>query len=237
MQARVGEEPTSAERALIESAKALTPEKSLDRIDALARFVFANVAVVGTLLTGLGFLRASADYAGGTLLTTVALFVALSLLLSLGATAPRLTRVRSADLVALERWYRRQVVRRGVLAITSAVALAAAVSLAVIFAVTRERPGPLIDAEATRSADGSLLVRLNVSEVPSSRSIALIVGTRARAGSAVAPVCTSRTRAHVMKSLRLVCAIAREKRHGTVIARVREGRSGHRGREYVIEVN
>jgi hypothetical protein len=144
--------------------------------------------------------------------------------------------MRSADLVAVERWYRRQIVRRGVLAISSAAALAVAVSLAAIFALTHERRSVSVTADATRGVDGSTVVRLTVADVPDGRSISADIGTRVRPGGPVAAVCTLGTHAHVVSPLALECPVGRANRRLTVIARVREARSGHPSREYAVEV-
>jgi hypothetical protein len=234
---QVGQEPTGAQRAVIEAAKGLSPDKSLERIDGLARFVFANVAVVGTLLTGLGLLPASAASVGGSLFTAIAVLVALSLLLALGATAPRLAWMRSSDLVAVERWYRRQIVRRGTLAIASAAALAAAVSLAAIFALTHGRRTLSVTAQATRGTDGSTVVRLTVADVPDGRSISADIGTRSRTGGTFVPVCTLGTRARAANPLILECPVEGAGQRLTVVARVIEAGNGQAAREYSVEVH
>jgi len=48
--------PTVTDEVLSSAAKTLTPDKSLDRAESHAKYLFSTVTIFGTLLTGFGIL-------------------------------------------------------------------------------------------------------------------------------------------------------------------------------------
>lgn len=139
-----GRAPTPQEEQNINAAADLAPDKSLARINELAKFVFAQVAIVGTLLAGLGlFGNASDPLRQGPKLIGVPITIALvtlALLLGIGALFPRLTIVRLSDPSAIQQFYSRAIRNRGVLAILSLIAFAMAIISATIIAMVDAVP-------------------------------------------------------------------------------------------------
>lgn len=154
-----GRLPTGEEAVWVAAAEALSPEKSLERVETLVKFVFANVAIAGTLMTGLGLftdLKAALRDAPTPLALPVPiLLIGVSLILSVVALIPRLRSIRLSDLNEVENWYRRQILRRGwsiVLAlITFAIALGWTVALGFAFAQPKSTT-PLISVRETHTS-------------------------------------------------------------------------------------
>lgn len=131
---------TVEDEALSAAAAELTPEKSLVRVEETARFVFANVAVVGTVLAGVGLITdVGSAWDEGPKVVGVPLPVALvaaALILAAVALVPLLVRVDTTDLAAVRSFYTFQLLRRGVCAILAMIALAAAIASAVATTAT-----------------------------------------------------------------------------------------------------
>lgn len=113
-----------------------TPQPALDRIENKAGFVFGNVALVGTLATGLGLAAgttipddvAPVAYAAGGLL-------ALALALALAAAMPSWQSQIPTDPGALRRLYERRITVRGWLVRLSLLAYALAFAAGIVVAV------------------------------------------------------------------------------------------------------
>jgi hypothetical protein len=119
----VGAPPTPQQKAAFAAAANLSPEKSLLRIQELAKFVFSSVGVIATLLTGLGLFTdlgkvLENSWAIGDVPLPVA-FAGTSLFCASCAIWPKMSSVDLADLNQVESWYRRQIVRRGIWMILS----------------------------------------------------------------------------------------------------------------------
>lgn len=145
------------DQAVAAAAEGLSPERSLERVEATAKLVFANVAAVATVLTGLGFvgdvggaLQRGSHIAG---VPVTAALVASSLLLASFALTPSLRRVRTGDADAVRRFYTVQIARRGLAALLAMLALAAAIVSAVDVAADDSDPGRAlgISSQLTRS--------------------------------------------------------------------------------------
>jgi hypothetical protein len=128
--------PTAEDLRWYEAAQRFKPEQSLDRIQTLANFVFTNVAVVATLLGGLGLVEngaaalRSAPRIGDYPLPL--LLVGLSLLAASVAVWPKLSRVNPSRIDTVKRWYTGQVLRRGIAVIVALTALSAAIVVATL---------------------------------------------------------------------------------------------------------
>lgn len=168
-----GRPPTEAEESQYKALTARTPEDSLQRAETLANFVFANVAVVGTLLTGLGLV---AD--GGALLESApevfgvplpVLLVGLSLVAAIVALLPALKRVNPAHIDDVAKWYEGQVRRRGIAAIVALVLFAGAIITATVSASESGASDPRLSASWTGTGEeASATVKAELSGLASS---------------------------------------------------------------------
>jgi hypothetical protein len=113
----VGKPPGPDDKADFAAAANLAPDKSLLRIQELAKFVFSNVAVIGTLLTGLGLFTDLGDVLENSIkIGDVPLPVAAlgtSLFCASLALWPKISSVDLSRPKEVNRWYRQQIVRRG----------------------------------------------------------------------------------------------------------------------------
>ena len=104
-----GRRPTEQEEKTYREASAVTQQQSLQKAETLANFVFANVAVVGTLLTGLGLvandgalLRDAPEVLG---IPLPVFLLGLSLVLAIVALTPKLGRINPARISETNKWY------------------------------------------------------------------------------------------------------------------------------------
>ncbi len=134
----VGRPPSAEEKAGFAAAANLAPKESLLRIQELAKFVFTNVAVVGTLLTGLGLftdlgavLEESWNLPSpfeGVPVAVAAL--GLSLFCASLAIWPKMSSVDPSRLAEVNAWYERQIKRRGLWMTASLILFSAAILVA-----------------------------------------------------------------------------------------------------------
>lgn len=128
--------PSNSDQQWYEAAKNFSPQQSLDRTQTLANFVFANVAIVATLLGGLGLLSdktaslRSAPRVGH--FPVPILLVGVSLLAASIAMWPKLKRINPNRADEVERWYTHQIRRRGIAVIVALSALSAAIVVATL---------------------------------------------------------------------------------------------------------
>ena len=178
--------PTAEDQQWHAAAEQLSPQKSLERTQTLAGFVFANVAVVGTLLTGLGaavdggvVLRESPHFIGVPL---PILFVGVSLLAASLAMFPKLGRVNPARPDEVKSWYSGQILRRGIAAIVSLTAFSAAIVAAIASFGSRSLSDVQISASRTGNGSGaSLAVSVKVTRAPrKARALTTVNGTTRR---------------------------------------------------------
>lgn len=153
--------PTPEERVLAEASKSLDPERSLERVETAAKFVFANVAAVATVLSGLGFVT----NVGGALDRGPQMFgaplpvvlVAGSLILATVALTPAIRKVRRNSLTSVARYYERQILRRGTSAILAMVLLAVGLAAAVDVAADDADPGQALAVSGQVTGAGKTL--------------------------------------------------------------------------------
>jgi hypothetical protein len=162
------------------------PEKSLARIQELAKFVFSNVAVIGTLLTGLGLFTDLGAVLENSWklpapLEDVPVAVAalgLSLFCASLAIWPKMSGVDLWDLDAVEGWYRRQILRRGIWMILSLILFSTAILVATLTgAGSLEKPkDPALSASWTGlEKDSKVKVTATAENVPSDWTMITIV--------------------------------------------------------------
>lgn len=114
------------------TAKELTPDKSLARIAANAKFTVATVTVVGAALTALGLVTVQTVNMDRTSRILAELSVSaglLAVLLALLYLALRVREVNAQNLVQVEDWYRSEL-RRAWVAVAAGRVLIVAVALA-----------------------------------------------------------------------------------------------------------
>jgi hypothetical protein len=114
------------------AAKELSPDNSLARIAANARFTVATVTAVGTALTALGIVTVqtvNTDRISRVFAISSACAGLLAVLLALLYLALRIRLVNPQDLVQVEEWYRSEL-RRTWLAVAASWLLIVAVALA-----------------------------------------------------------------------------------------------------------
>lgn len=148
-----GRPPSEQEKKHYEAATARTPERSLEKAEALANFVFANVAVVGTLLTGLGLVAddgALLQRAPKILSIPVPVcLVGVSLVLAIVALLPSLSRINPARVSDVGAWYESQIRRRGIAVILALLAFAGAIITATVAVSDGAASDPRISADWT----------------------------------------------------------------------------------------
>jgi hypothetical protein len=156
-----GEELDAGAAGWRDAAAELTPGKTLTRVNANARATVTTVAIVGTLLSGLGLVSAQSLLAGGAARWLALMSVGLAMLAVLAGLAYlalRLELVNVQDLGEVERWYDTQF-RRARLAVVASWLLVAAVVLAAAAAIVAvaqsgadERPAVDLQLIGTRDA-------------------------------------------------------------------------------------
>lgn len=172
----VGSKPTADEKAAFDAAAHLGPDKSLTRIQELAKFVFTNIAVVGTLLTGLGLFTDLGEVLENTWKVPWAEDVPLAVAalgLSLAAASfavwPKMSSVDLAQLDKVNAWYRRQIIRRGLWMIVSLAFFSTGILLATFTGSGRldEPEKPSISASWTGVGDkATVKITAKVEKVP-----------------------------------------------------------------------
>ena len=177
-----GRPPTRWTELWLTAGEDLKPQRSLERIDGLGRFVFANIAIVGTVLTGLGLFAGVQQSLGSTQVVSVplvAILVGVTLVLALISVTPWPGRVDIEDPDRVEAWYTHSIRIRGGAAFLAAVAFAATIVLAASLALGRPRSAaPSLTGEFTgRGADARVTMRMEVTGLPAkSRAESVVQG-------------------------------------------------------------
>ena len=187
----VGTRPSAAQQAALAAAANMTPDKSLARTQELAKFVFSNVAVIGTLLVGFGLFTNLGDVLEnswqlpepfeGVPVAVAAL--GLSLFCASLAIWPKMSSVNPSRLADVEAWYRRQIVRRGTWMILSLALFSLAILVATFSGIgSAGKPEkPAISASWTGlGADTTLKVSTGAKKVPNDWSMVTVVQGRKR---------------------------------------------------------
>ncbi len=183
---------------LVVAAKELTPDKSLTRIGANAKFTITTVAIVGTLLTGFGL--GSVDRVAGNaaaerlaVLAVIAAFAAI--VLALAYLAIRLEKLNVSNLDEVAAFYRRQFQRSRLVVVSGGLLVVAVVfaGLASISTLLASKPPPeavlqVTGTGATRTVSGrtqleqlekSSVVTLRVTGATASGEESTIIDARA----------------------------------------------------------
>ena len=177
METTVGTPPSAAEETGFAAAANLAPDKSLARIQELAKFVFANVAVVGTLLTGLGLFTdlgevlENSPTLGGPFNDVPVALAALgsSLLCASFAIWPKMSSVDLARLDEVEDWYTWQIRRRGFWMIVSLALFSIGIAVATFSGTgaAKEPEKPSISGSWTGAGDkATVKIAVEAEEVP-----------------------------------------------------------------------
>jgi hypothetical protein len=114
MEVQVGEPPNDEDEFWLQVANNISPEKSLERLDAHGKYLFGTVSVVGTLLTGFGIFSPS----GATVLRSIwivipILLACLSLAFAMMGITPELSKVNRQDINSVRKYYNDLIRRRG----------------------------------------------------------------------------------------------------------------------------
>lgn len=185
----VGTPPTPQQKAAFAAAANLAPEKSLARIQELAKFVFSSVAVIGTLLTGLGLFTdlgkvLENSWAIGDVPLPVAL-AGISLFCASCAIWPKMSTVDLSRLDQVEAWYRRQILRRGIWMTLSLALFSAAILFATLTGVdVGEAPARPIVSGSWKgpSKEATARVVASAEEVPDDWAMVTVVRGREHGG-------------------------------------------------------
>src|SRR2546425_11268919 len=109
----VGRAATPEDDFWLAVAKKMTPEKSMERLDAHGKYLFSTVSIVGVLLTGFGVFSPSLEAKGLTpLLLIPVLLVCISLAVAMMGISPRTDRVNRSDINSVRSHYNEQIRRR-----------------------------------------------------------------------------------------------------------------------------
>ena len=142
-------EVSPADDALIEAAKALSPDKSIDRIESHAKYLFTLVGTVGTLLTGFSLFSTNNAFSRSPeLLRWPLAFVCASLALAMIALTPWPSRVARDNLAEVRTFLNHRLLLRG-LAILFAGLLFAAALMSVTFVGGRPAAGVATDGSTS----------------------------------------------------------------------------------------
>jgi hypothetical protein len=138
-----------ADDALLEAAKTLSPDKSIERIESHAKYLFTLVGTVGTLLTGFSLFSTNNAFARAPeLLRWPLTLVCASLALAMLALTPWPSRVDRDNLIELRTFLNARLLWRG-LAVLFAGLLFAAALMSVTFAGGRPAPGVATDGSTS----------------------------------------------------------------------------------------
>jgi len=158
----VGREPTVDDLRWLRAGEDLQPQKSLARAADSARYVVTTVALLGTLVAGLGVLALDRQTgplvatAGGVALVAAAAAVAVALT----AVVSRTRSLAPEDVAAVRAWYSDELRRTGraglagVLLVVSVVSAAVAGGAEVVQRVTA---GPSVTLDSTTTVGGATL--------------------------------------------------------------------------------
>lgn len=148
--------PTATDQILSTAAKTLAPDKSLERAESQAKYLFSTVTIFGTLLTGFGLLSGNKAIANQPALLTVPLaLICISLALSMYVLTPRRGVVNLDNLVDVERYFGKLIQSRGRVILVAGILFALAlISVIPIMAIANQnRINATLTAKATRATD------------------------------------------------------------------------------------
>ena len=174
----IGRRPRDDEDYWDRAAADLTPSRSLDRIDSTVNFVFGNVTLVVSLVTGLGLLAGTTARLSSydTEVRAILGLLAVALFLALLAAAPVMVRkLHTGRVDSVRKYYTRRIKVRGALAALAMAALSGAflVGLAVTFRSLDDRTPPSLALQWRSSSPPAVVVAVR-GQVP----VGLVAETR-----------------------------------------------------------
>jgi hypothetical protein len=111
---QTGKPPNEEDKFWLQVANNISPEKSLERLDAHGKYLFGTVSVVGTLLTGFGiFSPSGAAVLRSTWIIIPVLLACLSLAFAMMGITPELSKVNRQDINSVREYYNNLIRRRG----------------------------------------------------------------------------------------------------------------------------
>lgn len=131
----IGRPSTTRTEGLEKAAEELAPHLSLQRVESTAKFLLGTVSLVGALITGFGAFGSKAGDEAKWLLPSL-LLVAAGIVLAVLAVIGSADEVDVDDLEDVDRYYAKQIERRGRRVRLAGVAIAAALLLAVLPAIS-----------------------------------------------------------------------------------------------------
>jgi len=183
--------PTVTDEVLSAAAKTLTPDKSLDRAESHAKYLFSTVTIFGTLLTGFGILSGNKAVARDPWLLLLPLsLICLSLALSMFVLTPKGGNVNLDNLFDVQKYFAKLVRSRGRAILAAGILFALAlISIIPIVAVgNRKIVNATLTAKATRAADNDNIAASFKYEGLPPGTLATITAVATRTDGATIPV-------------------------------------------------
>ncbi len=183
--------PTVTDQVLSDAARTLTPDRSLDRAEAHAKYLFSTVTIFGTLLTGFGLISGNPVIAHEPLLLIVPLsLVCISLALSMYVLTPSRDSVNLDNLVEVQVYFGRRIRRRGSAIFMAGVLFAIALILVIPIVAYGNRNviKASLTAKATRTADTDNVAATFKYEALPPGVVANVSATAKRTDGATVPV-------------------------------------------------
>lgn len=111
---QVGKIPTVEDKFWIEIANNTTPDKSIERLDTQAKFLFSTVSIIGILLTGFGiFGTGGSNVLRNPWFVLPVTLACLSLALSMIGLTPKVDSLNRHDINSVRNYYNNLITRRG----------------------------------------------------------------------------------------------------------------------------
>ena len=183
--------PTVTDQVLSDAAKTLTPDKSLERAESHAKYLFSSVTIFATLLTGFGILSGNKAIARNPLLLSFPLaLICLSLALSMYVLTPRGGEVNLDNLFDVENYFGRLIRSRGraIFAAGILFALALISVIPVIAFGNRSLVNATLTAKATRAKESDNIAASFKYEGLPPGTLATITAIATRTDGATIPV-------------------------------------------------
>jgi hypothetical protein len=160
----VGEPVSPSDQMWLDAAADLTPDKSVARIEDNAKYLLGGIAVIGTLITGLGVFTSNKVASHPVALLPTVVLTAASLAAAALALVPHGESVSIDDVAAIKRFYQADIRTRGRLVQAAGVLfglalLATSIPAVVISAAKHPAPaGPYVSADLFRKGNILTLV-------------------------------------------------------------------------------
>ena len=141
-----GKAPSPVEQMWIAAAPALTPDKSLQRIQDSAKQLFTSVAAVTALITGFGLISGANLRANPALLILAIALTAVSLTLAMASLIVNPQKVRITSIESVRDYYEHDLLWKGRFIQFGGISFA----LALLFAAAPRRPAPRRQRQSRR---------------------------------------------------------------------------------------